>query len=726
MSQQPSFRLDHLVERLVNKAGDTEEQLRSNKAFLISALGIVLLVIVLTIYTWVSELPVLTTYGLGLIVFYAFSITTFLSIKKGYQWFFFANQLFIILFTFFTILRLGGIPYSGGLIFVGLGVVVFSMSLPHKNLAYWSFGLYVVTTILEALLHPRLTPAPEMTPSVNVTFFVINSLWITLFMLMIVFYVFSQRTELEKAKATRLQQMDDLKTRLFANIAHEFRTPLTLIRGMAEIIHDDHQHRQQSEVILHNSNKVLRLVDQMLHLARLEAGSMPLRYIQSDIAAFLYYIVSSFQGLAAYRQIKLHFLPDNQVLIVDFDPEKLEDLVGNLISNALKYTPVGGDVYVSINKINTLQKGRSDGQEQLLIKVRDTGIGIPEDKLALIFERFYRIDDTAIHYEEGSGIGLNLVREYVKLLGGDITVHSEPGKGSEFVLTLPVTRHAAFQKDVTVSKQTFEAEIAPFHRDKAESDDTSHPQLLVIEDNPEVTDYLRLLLEKKYKLRFAPNGETGISMALEYIPDLILSDVMMPGKDGYEVCATLKKDFRTSHIPIVLLTARADMDSRLRGLEHGADAYLTKPFNKKELLICLNNLFIIREKLRIKYSSIPTNYEHEATDGLDGLFLKKVYDILEINYQQETFGIEALYEALHISRVQLHRKLMALTGLSASHFIRAYRLEKAREMMFQTSKSISEIAYEVGFSDANYFTKTFTQEYGITPSNIRKKGNVPQ
>lgn len=724
MGQQYSLKLDKLVERLVFRAGETDEQLRSKKTYLVSATGTALMVSVLTICTWMLQLSILTAYGLGLVSFYIVSIVIFINIKKGDKWFFFANQLYIILFTFVTILRLGGIPYSGGLIFVGLASVVFSMSLPTKNLAYWSFAFYVVTTILEAVLHPWLTPAPEMTPTVNLTFFAINSVWISLFMLMIVFYVFAQRAELEKAKTTRLQQVDDLKTRLFANIAHEFRTPLTLIRGMAELIHENRQHRQQAEVILRNSNKVLRLVDQMLHLARLEAGSMPLQYIQSDVAAFLHYVVNSFQGLATYRQVKLHFLPDNQVLIFDFDPEKLEELVGNLISNALKYTPAGGDVYVSISKTKDLPENNPDSREQLIIKVRDTGIGIPEDKLALIFDRFYRIEDSAMHYEEGSGIGLSLVKEYVKLLGGDIAVYSKPGAGSEFTLLLPVTRNAPFQKDIPATKVEYENEAALAVSDSQEEEEGHQPQLLIIEDNPEVTSYLRLLLGKKYRLLVAPNGEAGISIAFEYVPDLILSDVMMPGKDGYEVCSVLKKDFRTSHIPIVLLTARADLDSRLRGFEHGADAYLTKPFNRKELLVCLQNLFVVREKLRIKFSSHTHAGEHEPAEGLDGQFLRRVNEILKNNFQQEAFGIENLYQALQISRVQLHRKLMALTGLSASHFIRAYRLEKGREMLLQTTKSVSEIAYEVGFSDANYFTKTFTLEYGITPSAIRKTGHM--
>ncbi len=229
-----------------------------------------------------------------------------------------------------------------------------------------------------------------------------------------------------------------------------------------------------------------------------------------------------------------------------------------------------------------------------------------------------------------------------------------------------------------------------------------------------------MVLGPKFRLLIANDGEEGIQRAIEQVPDLILSDVMMPKKDGFEVCRTLKKDFRTCHIPIVLLTARADSASRIIGLEQGADAYLTKPFNKRELLVCLRNLFVQREKMRIKYSSNAKEAEAPHTNGLDELFLKNAKAILGQNFGNEAFGIEELYRALDISRVQLHRKLMALTGQSASHFIRSFRLEKARELLLNTTKSVSEIAYETGFSDANYFSRVFVHEFGVPPSDIRK------
>ena len=539
------------------------------------------------------------------------------------------------------------------------------------------------------------------------------------------------RNRMEHAESIRLREMDELKTRMFANITHEFRTPLTLIGGMAELLQADpnHQHRERTEAIQRNANKVLRLVDQMLNLSRLEEGSMPLQPVQGDVTAFLRHVFQSYPGLAEYRKVRLHYLPENEGFTMDFDPEKLEDVVGNLLSNALKYTPAEGDVYFSFHATKS-------EPEQFVIKIRDTGIGIPADKLAYIFERFYRVEEGQKHYEEGSGIGLTLVREYIKLMGGQITVQSKPNEGTEFTVTLPVTRQAVLKKDMLSGRSTTELpEISFFDFAVPETNNkqqttnnpevNSGPKLLLIEDNPELSQYLQLVLGPKFQLLTATNGEEGIQMAIEHVPDLILSDVMMPVKDGFQVCRTLKKDFRTCHIPIVLLTARADTASRITGLEQGADAYLTKPFNQRELFACLRNLFIQREKLRIKYAAQPTDGEPAPTPGMDELFLQKVRSILEENYADEHFGIEALYTALDISRVQLHRKLTALTGQSASQFIRSFRLEKARGMLASTLRSVSEIAFETGFSDPNYFSRVFTQEYGMPPTDLRKGQEKP-
>lgn len=707
---------DQWASRQLHLPGEQQEILNQKKAFFSVMVFVFIMATMLSLLTWQLHLTLLTQYGLQLIAFYSIAIPLFLWFKRGLAMLIFITSTFIILLTFWTILKLGGITYSGGLIFVGLYTVFYTMIYPSKRLLFWSFFLYVATFILEAVLQPSLIPAAEMTLQKNLIMFVIISLWMSANILLLLFYIFGKEAELARLKAERLQEVDDRKTRLFANIAHEFRTPLTLINGMAELMHNNpnQQIRDRAEIIRHNANRVLRLVDQMLNLALLEAGSMTVDTIQSNVTDFLRYIFHSFKGLSEHRHVRLHFLPEAGHYMMDFDPEKLEELVGNLLSNALKYTPAGGDVYLSTH-------ASVSEPEQFIIKVKDTGIGIPADKLGFIFDRFYRVETKEQPYEEGSGIGLTLVREYIKLLGGEISVESKPGQGTEFTMALPVTRTAPIQELIaTDTKSNMVA--APMDRTLAddESHDISFPQILVIEDNQEVIHYLQLILGDKFRLRSAGNGEEGISQALEHIPDLILSDVMIPGKNGFEVCRMLKNDFRTCHIPIVLLTALADRDSRITGLEHGADAYLTKPFNKQELLLCLRNQLIQREKLRIKFTSPHHDHEKEPTAGFDELFLKKAKDILEKEYARESFGIEELCMAMGISRVQLHRKLIAITGQSASHFIRSFRLEKAKELLRNTIKLVSEIAYETGFSDANYFSRVFSQEFGAPPSDFRK------
>lgn len=723
MKQTLTKQIDNWTTRLVLYPGDPVELLARKKVYLLGVVSVLVMVMFLTLLTWQLQLPILTRYGLALLVYFSISFTLQLILKKGLAWFIFANCSYSILLTFGVILQLGGIPNSGGLIFVGLVSVIYAMIYPSSRLLIWCFSLYVITLILEGLLHSYLTPPVEMTPDKNLLLFVLNSLWLSGTILLVILYVFAKETQIAKLKADRLLEMDQLKSRMFTNISHEFRTPLTLISGMAELIRENPNQKLQerSDVILRNANRVLRLVDQMLNLSRIEADAMPLQPVQSNIISFLRYVAGSFKGLSEHRKVKLHFLPDQPELVIDFDPEKLEELVGNLLSNALKYTLAGGDVYFSIHTTYLPKTESTIPEEQLLIKVRDTGIGIPPEDLSHIFERFYRVENAKTHYEEGSGIGLTLVREYVKLMHGSIEVQSKPGTGSEFTITLPITRNAPIQEPAFSADPMDELAPTPELEWPAMQEADNHlPQLLIIEDNPDVVQYLRLVLEDKFHLRIAHNGEEGIRDALEHIPDLILSDVMMPVKDGYEVCRTLKKDFRTSHIPIVLLTARADTTSRITGLELGADAYLTKPFHKKELIVCLRNLFVQREKLRIKYgASNHEPLEPTHTAGPDEQFIQNARSILEKNYADEHFGIDELYQALGISRVQLHRKLIALTGQSSSHYIRSFRLEKARQMLTDPNKTISEIAYQTGFSDANYFSRVFALEFGQPPSNLR-------
>ncbi len=455
----------------------------------------------------------------------------------------------------------------------------------------------------------------------------------------------------------------------------------------------------------------------MLNLSKLEEGGTPLRFVQTDLVVFVRSIVDSFREYANRRKLELHYDPEFPALMMDIDPEKLEESVSNLLSNAIKYTPEDGEVFVALRLPGQGQTPR----QHVEISVRDTGIGIPEDQLDKIFIRFYRVEDIGFPYREGTGIGLTIVQEYLKMMNGSIRVTSTPGEGSEFVITLPVTHDSPVKNEIRArgAFSNIEKQVIPV------SGKIGHeqglPRILVVEDNKELIEYLKSLLGSEYNVLTAEDGISGVEQAVTHIPDIILCDIMMPGKDGYQVCGELKNDFRTNHIPVVMLTARADSDSRITGLACGADAYLTKPFDKKELMTCLHQLYIQREKLRLKYQAKLYEPIPEEPSGLENAkFLNKVLDALEQNYRNEKFRIDDLSRYLGISRVQLHRKLTALTGQPTSGFIRSFRLHKARKLLQETDRNVSEIALEVGFAHPNYFTRAFVQEHGITPKEMRK------
>jgi DNA-binding response OmpR family regulator len=415
-------------------------------------------------------------------------------------------------------------------------------------------------------------------------------------------------------------------------------------------------------------------------------------------------------------------------MVMDYDPDIIGEVISNLLSNAVKFTPHGGNIYVQADATIADEKVFI---HSLFVNVRDTGTGIAEDKLPYIFERFYQADDESTRKAEGTGIGLALVKEYINLLKGTIQVKSKTGKGTSFLMTLPVTHGAPLrQVDLKDSKKNFntfpekDERIIIAESQAAEDIQDGLPLLLIVEDNNDVVEYLLSVLNHKYQAIVARNGNEGIYKAVESVPDIIICDVMMPEKDGYEVCSALKNDFRTNHIPIVMLTAKADIDSKIAGLEFGADAYIIKPFNKKELLVRLEKLIENRQKLKDKYGEmIYAAAKAGKPKGLNEVFLQKITTALEKNYQDENYGIFKLCLDIGISRAQLHRKLIALTGKSTSDLIRHYRMKKAKDILLTSDKSISEIAYQVGFKDPNYFTKSFTREYGMTPTQFRSENH---
>ncbi len=534
-----------------------------------------------------------------------------------------------------------------------------------------------------------------------------------------------QNTVIEQQKK-KLEELDEAKSRFFTNISHEFRTPLTIISGMIDQVNakPDLWLKKGSKMIKENTLSLLNLVNQILDLRKLESGALELSMVYGDVIQYLRYITESYRSFAENKGIQLHFLAAQTSIQMDYDPDKLLRITSNILSNAIKYTPEGGNIYFHLDKKNEKDK------YWLQFRVEDTGSGIPEDQLASIFDRFYQVDDSTTRKGEGTGIGLALTRELVKLFDGEIEVESEPGKGTSFLIKLPITTKSTIQ-NVSFSPETneqaiSEAVISPVPESKLSADEkinlpleskSSLPSLLVVEDNADVVQFLMACLETDYQLSIAQNGKDGIDHAIEHVPDLIVSDVMMPVKDGFELCETLKQDERTSHIPIILLTAKADLDSKISGLERGADAYLTKPFEAKELLVRLDKLLDLRRKLQARYRSFsPISSESNTEDE----FIQKVRKAIESNIDDDNFGILQLCRAIALSRAQLHNKIKALTGLSTSIFIRTIRLQKGKLLLETSDFNVSEVAYEVGFKDPAYFTKLFTEEFGYPPSKTRK------
>ncbi|MFK7807696.1 MAG: ATP-binding protein, partial [Saprospiraceae bacterium] len=551
-----------------------------------------------------------------------------------------------------------------------------------------------------------------------------------------------QQLAFEKQESDRVRELDTLKTQLFTNLTHEFRTPLTIIIGMAQqVVENPKEHFNDGmNMIINNGQNLLGLVNKMLSLSKLESGKMTLSMVQGDVVLYLRTIVESFRSFAAKKEIQIHFLPEVDFVQMDFDKEKLQQIVSNLISNAFKFTPDGGHIYFVIKK----------ERELLNIKVKDTGRGIPEAQLDKIFNRFYQTDNSSTRQFEGTGIGLALCKDLVTLMEGEISVQSPPmglRQGSEFSVTLPIRQEAILDEKVetpvyinklapaiaaaenrissteTKIKTKINSSNLSAGARQAGNASTEQPLILLVEDNPDVVAYIASCLSD-YRLAVAENGKEGVEMATEMIPDLIVSDVMMPVMDGFELCKNIKSDDRTNHIPVIMLTARADMDSKIEGLELGANAYLPKPFEKQELLLSIKNLFALREKLRQHYQSLvglPLSNEVKTVEApvVEDPFVLKVRATIEDHLNDFNFTVEQLAKELHLSHSQLGRKLDALTGFSPNRFIRHIRLQKAKELLQNPELSITAVAYDCGFSDPSYFTRVFKKEVGKTPVEWR-------
>lgn len=548
------------------------------------------------------------------------------------------------------------------------------------------------------------------------------------FILVLIIYIgifyLKKRMELQaqlsqkQLEADRLKELDNFKGKLYTNLTHEFRTPLTVILGMVQQIKaaPNKYLEQGLPLIESNGKNLLRLINQLLDLSKLENNALHLNLIQGDIVPYLSYLTASLKTVADHKNIDLGFYTEEPSVLMDYDPEQLKHIVYNLLSNAIKFTPANGKVNLNV----------SSASNQLFIQVQDSGIGMTPEELNHIFDRFYQADNELTREVEGTGIGLAYTRELVKLMQGEIKAVSQVGKGTTISVVIPITQNASpIQQNHTLAISSSGITSSAKANNPVSND---LPLVLIVEDNPDVVFYIKSCLDEHYQVEMAYDGQAGIDLALEKIPDLIISDVMMPEKDGFMVCDTLKNDERTSHIPIILLTAKADVGSRIKGLRRGADAYLAKPFDEEELLVRIEQLVEKQERIAKYFHAQQHSHETPATpDTLDkeaiqieDTFLQKVNDIISKHYHQEEFALPELCQMIGMSRSQLYRKMKAIADTSPSAFIRNYRLAEAKKLLERGEHTVSEVAWKVGFKDLAHFSKSFLSNFGRSPSDFLK------
>lgn len=532
-------------------------------------------------------------------------------------------------------------------------------------------------------------------------------------------YRFQLAKKLAISESKRLKDVDTLKNSLYTNITHEFRTPITVILGMTETLRTNNKITDLDDTIKplsmieRNSKSLLKMVNDMLDLTKLESAQMQLNLNQGDVVGFIKYLFESFESLANEKHINYVFYSELDTLVMDFDSDKLATIITNLIINAVKFTPEEGKIIIHLNTIE------NQDATLLQVKIVDNGIGINKAEIPNVFQKFYQADSTSARRFGGTGVGLALTKELVDLMNGIITVKSEVEKGSEFILQLPVTNNSSI-KDFKYDRPevNFESE-EPFDHNVYLELEEQLPIALIIEDNKDVAHYLEMCLKNKYKTLYAQDGEVGIAMAFKYIPDIIISDVMMPKMDGFEVCSKLKSEMATNHIPIILLTAKAADKDRIEGLSYGADAYLIKPFNKEELFTRIDQLIHLRKKMIEKFGKEEyKSFLASKIKNPETVFLKKAVSLINDEIDNPKFGASQLAAKMHLSESQLYRKLKATTDRSTSVFIRSVRLNVAKTLIQTTSKSVSEIAYSVGFNDPSWFSRAFKDEFGKSPSEL--------
>ncbi len=534
------------------------------------------------------------------------------------------------------------------------------------------------------------------------------------------------------ALAEQVQGANQAKINFFTTISHEFRTPLTLIIGPLKelILHFDDvskaELQRKFKIIYGNASKLLLLVNELLDFRKADTEKAGLNLTHIDLVLFIQQTAWLFNDIAQRKKITFRFESTHKKIECQVDTEKIEKIVFNLISNAFKFTPDHGQITIGLDKIST------NDETSVIIKVTDSGIGIPDEAVNKIFDIFYQADHTQYLQQSGSGLGLALVKKYTELHGGIVEVKSKLGAGTTFMLKLPVITeenktNEAIGNDLPlpVANELLIASIDEYSpvlaNDLKTGKEHTQPRLLLIENDNNLRAYLKEILTPDYRIDEAANAKTGLQLADSRHPDLIICDVILPDQSGFELCRKIKDEFNTCHIPVILLTALTDLPNQITGLKSGADAYITKPFDLQHLYLTIKNLITQRKRIQHKYYHGNSIESREVSNKpADQQFLDRIIAEIEKNLTDYSFDVEKLCENIRLSQPQTYRKIKALTDLSITEFIRNIRLRKAAELMATGNKSISEVAYEVGFSDPNYFSKCFVKVYGQTPSEFLK------
>ncbi|MBN2214506.1 MAG: response regulator [Bacteroidales bacterium] len=541
-----------------------------------------------------------------------------------------------------------------------------------------------------------------------------------------------ERTAEIERKNYQIMEIDQMKTRFFSNISHEFRTPLSLIMSPIEEMllqeNMEEKNRDHLEMMYRNAIRLLGLINQLLDLSKIDAGKLKIELSEYDICKTIQMVTRSFAPLAERKKINYHVEIPGGKLITYFDRDKLEKIMTNLLTNAFKFTPEKG-------KISIIAKLNGDKKPGFIeIMVQDSGRGIPSEQLDKIFDRFYQVEDSKRNGKSGTGIGLSLTKELITLQYGTITVESKPGKGSIFIIKIPLGKdhlkeneYVIVNPDETkddpliVKCRSSENKSMDDKDADADSMGADRPVVLIVEDNDDVRQHIAENFEKEYIIKQARHGREGWEMANAFIPDLIISDIIMPEMDGVALGKKLKSDVSTSHIPLILLTAKADIENKIEGLETGADDYITKPFNMKELVARSFNLVEQRKKLREKYTcQVEMEPGKIIVKSADERFLKRTIEVIEKNMGDCEFDVNNLFPEMNMSRMQLFRKLKALVNQTPGELIRNIRLKRAAHLIKQHFGNIAEITYEVGFNNLSYFAKCFKEKYGLLPSEFAK------